>query len=36
MMQRLTTREPDLDMINVAIAAMQRVLAAEETVQAHI
>jgi uncharacterized protein YqhQ len=29
LMQRLTTREPDLDMIAVAIAAMERVLAAE-------
>lgn len=34
MMQRLTTREPDLDMLNVAIAAMERVLAGEETAQA--
>ncbi len=30
LMQRLTTREPDLEMIQVAIAAMERVLAAEE------
>jgi uncharacterized protein YqhQ len=29
MMQRLTTREPDLEMIQVAITAMERVLAAE-------
>ncbi|MEP7285589.1 MAG: DUF1385 domain-containing protein [Chloroflexota bacterium] len=30
LMQRLTTREPDLAMISVAIAAMERVLAAED------
>lgn len=31
LMQRLTTREPDLDMIAVAIAAMERVLASERS-----
>jgi uncharacterized protein YqhQ len=31
LMQRLTTREPDLAMISVAIAAMERVLAAESS-----
>jgi uncharacterized protein YqhQ len=35
LMQRLTTREPDLDMIQVAIAAMERVLAAEEAATAN-
>jgi len=30
MLQRLTTREPDLDQIRVAITAMERVLAAED------
>jgi uncharacterized protein YqhQ len=30
MMQRLTTREPDLEQIQVAITAMERVLAAEK------
>jgi uncharacterized protein YqhQ len=32
-LQRLTTREPDLAMIEVAIQAMERVLAAEEAAQ---
>jgi uncharacterized protein YqhQ len=31
LMQRLTTREPDLQMISVAIAAMERVLVSEES-----
>lgn len=33
LMQRLTTREPDLKMIEVAICALERVLAAEEAVE---